>query len=63
MLAIIIAILIAFFIPYYLVGRLSNETEFLMTEEYKQIFGGPAYMNNTKIRVCHRADLVFIKKI
>jgi hypothetical protein len=48
----------SFFIWDYFLTVPNNDTEFVMTEIYKVIFGGQNFTNNGELRTCIRGDLV-----
>jgi hypothetical protein len=58
MLASLLAITTAFFIWDYILIVPTDNNEFLMTEEFMLIFGGPNATNKTDFRACIRGDLV-----
>jgi hypothetical protein len=58
MLAMLLSILILIFTWDYFLIRTNDETEFVMTDEYIDIFGGPNVTNKEELRMCIRGDLV-----
>jgi hypothetical protein len=59
MLSSLLSILVLFYIWDYYLNVKTDDNEFIMTQEYIDIFGGPN-ANNTELRTCLRGDLVII---
>jgi uncharacterized membrane-anchored protein len=57
MLSTLLSILVLFFIWNYCMTVPTNDNEFLRTQEYVEIFGGPN-ATNTDLPTCSRGDLV-----
>jgi hypothetical protein len=54
----LMSITASFFIWDYFLTVPTDETEFVMTEEYMEIFGGRNSTNKEELRTCIRGDLV-----
>jgi hypothetical protein len=48
----------SFFIWDYFLTVPTDNTEFVMIEEYMEMFGGQNFTNKEKLRTCIRGDLV-----
>jgi hypothetical protein len=57
MLSSLLSILVLFYVWDYILAVPTDVNEFVMTQEYIQIFGGPN-ATNTDLRTCLRGDLV-----
>jgi uncharacterized membrane-anchored protein len=58
MLATLMAILVAFFTLDYFLTVPTNATEFVLSDEYIRIFGGPNATNRYELRTCIRGNMV-----
>jgi hypothetical protein len=58
MLASLMAIVTSVFFWGYILGTPTVETEFLMTDEFMMLFGGPNATNKSEFRTCIRGDFV-----
>jgi hypothetical protein len=58
MLASLMAILVLFFIWDYILVLPTSENEYIMTDEFMMLFGGPNATNKSEFRACIRGDLV-----
>jgi hypothetical protein len=56
--AILMSMTASFFIWDYFLTVPTDDTEFVMTEEYMEIFGGQNFTNKNELRTCIRGDLV-----
>jgi hypothetical protein len=57
MLTALMSILVVFYVWDYVLGVPTDDNEFVMTQEFIEIFGGPN-ATNTDLRTCFRGDLV-----
>jgi hypothetical protein len=54
----LMSITASFFIWDYFLTVPNDDTEFVMTVEYMEIFGGQNFTKNGELRTCIRGDLV-----